>query len=77
MQLQWHKAAVSLFCRAALNSGEAILPSLLLQCVGVASLHTSMEDSEIELDLQSDDDIVLDPGLAILRSGITRERAFG
>lgn len=37
----------------------------------------SMEDSEIELDLQSDDDIELDPGLAILRSGITRERAFG
>jgi len=26
VQLQWHKAAVSLFCRAALNSREAVLP---------------------------------------------------
>ena len=25
VQLQWHKHAVRLFCRAALNSGEAVL----------------------------------------------------
>ena len=28
-----HKPALSLFCRAALNSGECILPRSVLQCI--------------------------------------------
>ncbi len=37
------KPAVSLFCRAALNSGECNLPKTLLQYNSAASLHTCME----------------------------------
>ncbi len=36
------EAAISLFCTAALSSGECILPRTVLQCIGFASLQTSM-----------------------------------
>jgi len=32
----------SLSCRAALDSGECILPKPVLQCIGAGSLHTCM-----------------------------------
>ena len=34
---------MSLFCRAALNTGELILPKPVLQCTGAGSLHTCMK----------------------------------
>ena len=43
VKLQCHKPAVSLFCRAALNCGECVLPWTVLQCTGAGSLHTCMK----------------------------------
>ena len=34
----------SLFCRAALNNGDCILPFTLLQCTGAGSVHTCMKN---------------------------------
>ena len=42
-----HKPAVSLSCRAALNSGNCILPRPVLQCISVGSLHTCMKSKPI------------------------------
>ena len=35
--------AESLFCRAALNTGELILPKPVLQCISAGSLHACMK----------------------------------
>ncbi len=44
--------AVNLFCRAALNSGELILPSPVLDCIGAGSLHTCMTNKFRQVLLQ-------------------------
>ncbi len=37
--------AVTLFCRAALSSGECTLPKPVLQCLGGGSLHTCIKSN--------------------------------
>ncbi|DBA89324.1 TPA: hypothetical protein ACH3X2_004768 [Trebouxia sp. C0005] len=44
--------AVSLFCRAALNIGDFILPKPVLQCIGAGSLHTCMKSKFSQVLLQ-------------------------
>jgi len=41
--------AVSLFCRAALNSGDLILPKPVLQCSDAGSLHSCMKSKSPEV----------------------------
>ena len=44
--------AVTLFCRAALNSGYCILPKPVLQCIGADSRHTCMKSKSSQESLQ-------------------------
>ncbi len=49
---QKHKPAVRLFCRAALSSGECILPRAVLHCLGVGSLQTCMNSRSSKVSKQ-------------------------
>ena len=48
--------ALSLSCRAALNTEELILPYPVLQCIGAGSLHTFMQSKSAKVCKDFDSD---------------------